>query len=112
MRSVLVLFLLTVTPLAIALDCRKFSFAPACRGIMLKRADVGESSQELDNLSSQLETLSWILHQAEADERNRTSGWRIEQHQRQHHQLWLPTISERTTQHATGIILPFHGCFT
>ncbi|WKY16278.1 hypothetical protein Q1695_001171 [Nippostrongylus brasiliensis] len=70
MRSVLVLFLLTVTPLAIALDCRKFSFAPACRGIMLKRADVGESSQELDNIL----VLGWESRRTAGTAMNRESS--------------------------------------
>ncbi|XGW32723.1 hypothetical protein V3C99_017337 [Haemonchus contortus] len=68
MRSLLFL-IVAIIPLAIALDCRKFSFAPACRGIMLKRSEVAEveSPLDLDQLAQNLETLSWILRLAEAD---------------------------------------------
>ncbi|PIO66938.1 hypothetical protein TELCIR_11331 [Teladorsagia circumcincta] len=68
MRSLLFL-IAAVIPLAYALDCRKFSFAPACRGIMLKRSEAAEveSPLDLDQLAQNLEALSWVLRLAEAE---------------------------------------------
>ncbi|EYC35758.1 hypothetical protein Y032_0989g3304 [Ancylostoma ceylanicum] len=86
MRSILFLFL-TLIPVALGLDCRKFSFAPACRGIMLKRSEAHEQgiSQELLQIEQNLELLSSLLHHAEAEvdrceKRNRRTNETTLQH--------------------------------
>uniref|UniRef100_A0A0K0D4K5 Secreted protein n=1 Tax=Angiostrongylus cantonensis TaxID=6313 RepID=A0A0K0D4K5_ANGCA len=59
MRNILFLFI-TLIPLNIALDCRKFSFAPACRGIILKNILVFA-------YESMVQSLSWLFRQAEKE---------------------------------------------
>ncbi|KAE9415625.1 hypothetical protein Angca_007638, partial [Angiostrongylus cantonensis] len=66
MRNILFLFI-TLIPLNIALDCRKFSFAPACRGIILKRSKATE--QEISSVETEqmVQSLSWLFRQAEKE---------------------------------------------
>ncbi|KAK6765632.1 hypothetical protein RB195_025506 [Necator americanus] len=68
MRIILFVFL-SLIAIALSLDCRKFSFAPACRGIMLKRSETTEQQQSLElyQLAQNLEMLSLLIREAEAE---------------------------------------------
>lgn len=54
-----------------SIDCRKFAFAPACRGVMVKRGDSDSAEALIQQLRSEVAQLTVVvgrLHQSQAED--------------------------------------------
>ncbi|CAI4227340.1 unnamed protein product [Auanema sp. JU1783] len=63
-RNFIIAAILLCIGVSTALDCRKFSFAPACRGIMLKRSSDNSSEHPLSEETALL--VGFLIKEAES----------------------------------------------